>query len=192
MSESRDYEFDNEMMNRHQKLAADGEFREKHYQEAVCRVLDNCGVEYESEYKFKTFGSQERRDSKIGRRCDIYIPKTDTAIELKKEPSLRGVGQCVFYRRFCSEAILLVDGDPINGNTLNPDVKAATEIVPNVTYATAIPNVIDDVIGVSTDGFSKFIEAGKYGEFGWGEFISSVSPFNGVKNIHTKHEATDD
>ena len=119
-----------------QKAVSNDEFTEKLFSKAVCHVLDDNGVEYETEYKVGVGSNLSKR-----RRCDIYIPATDTAIELKLKANMRGVGQCAFYSRYHSESILMVNGDPLSNHSKT--IKEACIQIPGVKYALCKPGIYE-------------------------------------------------
>jgi len=69
-----------------------------------------------------------------GRRVDIYIPETDTAIELKIEASLRGLGQCALYASHHSESLLLVRSG-------KSEIRHAIQQREDIHYAVCTPGI---------------------------------------------------
>lgn len=145
------------------------DFSEADFNEAICRVLDANNVEYETEHVFKTYTSGKGMH---GRRCDIYIPETDTAIELKLKASMKGVGQCVYYTRFCREAILLADGDTLDGSGHSPAVHAAAQVAPGVKYGLCIPGPAQSppMLDIQSDDASEFLLQAQFGSLGDTDF----------------------
>jgi len=91
-----------EMQIEHHDLDCDGKYQESHFQEAIEHVLIKNRVKYKTEYCVNSNNTDGRR-----RRMDIYLPETDTAIELKLKANIRGLGQCVKYANHHNEAVLL-------------------------------------------------------------------------------------
>jgi len=109
---------------------------EKQFQEALCNVFDHYGIEYKTEKKLEKRALPESHTH--GSRIDVYVPKTDTAIELKaKGDQIRGVGQALNYTRFHKEAILMVYDEE---GSYRPDAHRTAAIAPGVHYALVIPN----------------------------------------------------
>jgi hypothetical protein len=108
---------------------------EERFQEVFTGVLDHYNIQYETE---KAIPAPDTPGS--GRRMDVYIPKTDTAIELKTATgSLEtGVGQALNYTRSCKEAILILDGE--DREAYRPDIHKTCRIAPAVHFAMVIPN----------------------------------------------------
>jgi hypothetical protein len=108
---------------------------EDEFQEVFCNVLDFYDVEYETE---KTIPAPDTPGS--GRRMDVYIPKTDTAIELKTATGNleTGVGQALNYTRSCKEALLILDGE--DRDAYRADIHKTCQIAPAVHFAMVIPN----------------------------------------------------
>ena len=171
-----------ELLDKIQTAHRNGNFREEHFKEAICYVLDQNEVEYETEHAFKDFSGR----AGSARRCDIYIPETDTAIELKLEASMRGVGQCIYYTRFCREALLLSDGDPMQSGH-NGAVQAAAEVASGVSYALCTPGVGErpPVLDIRSDDTNEFFYQARYGDLGSRDFVivnglGSPSGYSGV------------
>jgi hypothetical protein len=97
-----------EIAERNRDRHSDGEYTEKDFQEMIEVILEYNGVEYESE---KTIipPTEQGENKAHSKRCDIYIPKTDTVIELKLEADLRGIGQACYYAQFHRECLLLAE-----------------------------------------------------------------------------------
>ena len=133
-------------------------YKEKYFQEAIEFVLAKNGVEYESEYKVN---SRSNSHHSQGRRADIYIPATDTAIELKISPGTRGLGQAVYYAQHHRESILITD-------IYKRDIAETIRSVPGVHFGTAIPGVHKDppVLAVSSDSRCEFFHQAQYGDLG--------------------------
>jgi hypothetical protein len=155
-----------ELLEKIQTADQNGNYTEELFQEAISHVLDANGVEYISEHPL---GVDDRTDTR--RYCDIYIPKTDTAIELKLEATLTGVGQCVYYSRFCREALLLADGDPVTRGH-NSAVRQAVEITDGVHYGLCIPgpHKRPPLLDIKTNSRSEFIFAAAHGDLGETDF----------------------
>jgi len=151
-----------------QEAIASGTFSEKLFQRSVCFVLDDAGVAFEREKKLKPQTADPDRGASLGRRCDIYIPETDTAIELKLQPNLRGVGQCAYYAQYCRETILLVDGDSATPRSGAPAIREALRSVPGAGFGYCIPGVDErpSVISVETDARTQFLDRLAYGSLG--------------------------
>jgi hypothetical protein len=108
---------------------------EKYFRESFTTVLDHYDIAYETE---KPIPSPNTSNSAA--RMDIYIPKTDTAIELKSQKGDldKGLGQALNYSRSCKEAILILDGE--EREAYRPDVHKSCRIAPAVHFAMVIPN----------------------------------------------------
>lgn len=109
--------------------------REKKFEQRIIRVLEYYDIEHETE---KTVPSPDTPGR--GRRMDLYIPKTDTAIELKMATGSleKGVGQALNYTRSCKEAILILDGEATDA--YRPDIHKTCQIAPAVHFAMLMPN----------------------------------------------------
>jgi len=155
-----------QLRKRIQYAAQNDSFREDDLRDSVCYVLDDNGVEYETEY---AIGSS---DAGRPRYCDIYIPATDTAIELKLTANLRGVGQCVYYSRYCREAILLADGDPPSAGHNSAAMRAA-EVAAGVKYALCLPNLGTQPaeMEIRTNSKAEFLFQSAYGHVGDRDFL---------------------
>lgn len=153
------------LRQRVKKAAAAGDFSEDLLQECVCHVLDENGVPYETEHPIG------QSDAGNARFCDIYIPATDSAIELKLSANLRGIGQCVYYSRYCREAILLSDGDPVSAGH-NSAVMRAAEVSTGVKYGLCIPKLAEQPTGLEILSNSKaeFFFQASYGQVGDRDF----------------------
>jgi len=157
----------NQILERVQDAAARGQYSEKLFKLSVCKVLEENGVEFETEYPIGP-----NHPDADPRRCDIYIPKTDTAIELKIQASMRGVGQCVYYTRYCKSALLLADGDPPE-NGHNRAVREAAEVATGVHYGLCIPGLRKrpPMMSIRTSDHCEFFHEGAYGDLGYSDFI---------------------
>lgn len=156
-----------ELQQKAQAAWRDGEFSEELFVDCICKVFELSRVRYQREKLVPTTG-----DGRKARRCDIYIPGTDTAIEVKTTANLRGVGQCAFYAQHATEAVLLADGDPKKaGHT--PHAQAACDQVPGVSYALAIPGPHRSPakLQLKTDDSARFYDAGANGDLGTHEFL---------------------
>ncbi len=72
---------------------------EGNFQNLMVALLESSGMECLEEY---SVGATRRA-------MDLYLPETDTAIELKTESSQRkGIGQALDYLQGCSESLLIV------------------------------------------------------------------------------------
>ena len=120
------------------------------FQEQFTAVLDHFEIEYEEEKAIPAPDTPGR-----GARIDVYLPKTDTAIELKAGSGdlHTGIGQALNYTRSCKEAILILDGE--DRQAYRPDIHKTCRIAPAVHFAMVIPAANpDDVtypLDVSTD-----------------------------------------
>lgn len=110
---------------------------EEAFSAAFREVLDYYDIEYEAEKKVPSTDTDTRG---TGRRMDIYIPKTDTAIELKgREGDLHaGIGRALNYTRSCKEAVLILDGEA--REAYRSDIHKTCRIAPAVHFAMVIPN----------------------------------------------------
>jgi hypothetical protein len=108
---------------------------EEQFREVFTAALDYYDVQYETE---KSVPAPDTPGS--GRRMDVYIPETDTAIELKTETGnlATGLGQALNYTRSCREAILILDGEA--RDAYRPDIHKTCRIAPAVHFAMVIPN----------------------------------------------------
>ena len=109
---------------------------ESEFRDALLHVLDYYEIEYQTEVSLTELGDS----TGSSRKMDVYIPKTDTAIELKgKKGDLdRGMGQALNYTRVCKEAILMLDGEA--RDAYRQDVHRTCQIAPAVHFAMVIPN----------------------------------------------------
>lgn len=183
------------LRQRVQNAAASDNFTEDLLQECICHVLDENGVAYETEYPIG------ESDAGNARFCDIYIPATDTAIELKLSANLRGIGQCVYYSRYCREAILLSDGDPVSAGH-NSAVMRAAEVSTGVKYGLCIPKLAERPTGLTilTNSKAEFLFQAAHGHVGDRDFVH-VKPlgepanYNGpgvaVEESAVNHRASD-
>jgi len=137
-------------------------FTEAMFQRCICAVFDYYDVTYQTEY---AVGPADRR-------CDIYVKATDTAIELKREANLTGVGQAAYYANFCDEAMLIADGDPIT-NGHNDAAETAAASVPDVKYGLAVTGVAESPprMSIITEDSGGFISAAAADNIGDGEFL---------------------
>lgn len=157
-----------DILDRIQEAYRNGNYTEDLFAESVCHVLESNNVEYETEHPIKSDGPDDKY-----RRCDIYIPSTDTAIELKISANLRGIGQCVYYSRFCREAILLADGDPLEEGH-ETVVRQAAEITSGVKYGLCIPggHKSPPVMQILTNDKAEFFYQAAYGDVGDRDFLT--------------------
>jgi len=155
-----------ELLDRVQEAYRNGQYTEALFSEAFCHILEANNVEYKTEHTIQT-----NAEDGAERRCGIYIPETDMEIELNLNANLRGVGQCVYYARYCREAILISDGDPIDEGH-NEAVRKAAEVAPGVKYALCIPGVAEDpaVMDLITDDVAEFFHQAAYGAVGDRDF----------------------
>ena len=112
------------------------DWSESNFSDYILDVFDHYSIEYQTEVSLEDLG-----DSTGSRRkMDIYVPKTDTAIELKgaKGNLERGLGQAMNYTRVCKEAILMLDGDA--ADSYRQDIHRTCQIAPAVHFAMVIPN----------------------------------------------------
>jgi len=112
------------------------DWSESHFGTAITEVFDYYDIEYRTEVPLCDLGDSTGST----RRIDIYVPKTDTAIELKgaKGDLDRGLGQTLNYTRVCKEAILMLDGEA--GDKYRQDIHRTCQIAPAVHFAMVIPN----------------------------------------------------
>lgn len=105
------------------------------FQKLFSGVLDHYGIQHETEKKLPSSETSGR-----GRRIDVYVPETDTAIELKTSTGNleTGVGQALNYTRTCEEAILALYGDA--RDAYRPDIRKTCGVAPAVHFAMVIPN----------------------------------------------------
>jgi len=109
---------------------------EEQFKQTLCGVFDHYDIEYETEKRLEKRALPESHTH--GSRIDVYVPATDTAIELKASgDQVRGVGQALNYTRFHKEAILMVDDEV---GDYRPDAHRTAAIAPGVHYALVIPN----------------------------------------------------
>jgi hypothetical protein len=131
-----------EIQKRHMKLSVDGEYKEKHFQEAIEFVFERAGVECVSEAKVPNWIPKGKSGK---RQVDLYLPDYDVAIELKLMANLRGVGQCMLYRQHYDAVILLTSDD-------RPDRKDVTDVLASiggVEYAACTPGVTQHPPGLA-------------------------------------------
>jgi hypothetical protein len=138
-------ETDREFLQRLQKKDLNGDFCESDFRDAVTRILDHKRIEYET----------EKRVLPGIRRADIYLPDTDTAIELKLEPEMRGIGQCAHYSNHFTESILMSEGHD-RGNWR--EVAEAAKKVPGVVFSVVTPGVTQSPpqFGIRTTAMTEF------------------------------------
>lgn len=112
------------------------DWSESQFGTTITEVFDHYGIEYQTEVPLRDLGDSTGST----RRIDIYVPKTDTAIELKgaKGDLDRGLGQALNYTRVCKEAILMLDGEA--GDKYRQDIHRTCQIAPAVHFAMVIPN----------------------------------------------------
>jgi hypothetical protein len=145
------------------------EWNESKYQELICNVLDCHDVEH------KTEPTLSELDEKVSssQRVDIYIEKTDTAIELKSRNGdlQKGIGQALNYTRACSESILMLDGEA--KDDYDRGLHKTCQIAPNVHFAMLLPhphpkvNIIGSRsydLDIETDSCADFFNEIRYGE----------------------------
>jgi len=148
-----------ELEKEHQRLHTNGDYKEKHFQEAIEFVLEKNGVEFESEKKITEHTGKPTK----GKRIDLYIPKTDTAIELKLEPNERGVGQAAYYATRHNESILLSQR-----GFHDQRIKDTVDRIPDVHYALAMPNLTATTpfMAVQKDTDTAFFDGCEWGSIG--------------------------
>lgn len=146
----------NSLAKEHHEFASspDKSYREKYLQEAIEYVLCKNGVEYVSEYLVND-------KDHAGRRADIYIPATDTAIELKKRGNTKGLGQAAYYAQYHKESLLLCE-------KYTEDIAEAIRSIPATHHGTVMPGVHHDtpVLSISSDSRCDFFRAAKHGGLG--------------------------
>jgi hypothetical protein len=154
---------DEELEQKHSDRYHHGVYREHQFQTAISRVLDRAGVDHETEY---VVGDDEQTElDENGRRCDIYIPELDAAIELKLDPNIRGVGQCAYYSRFCAEVVMMFSGPKI-ADSHSPDVQGTLRQVSDVSYVGCIPKMTDGTLRLITSSDSRFVYEAAHGDLG--------------------------
>lgn len=112
------------------------DWSESDFSDHILDVFDYYGIRYQTEVPLRELG-----DSTGSRRkMDIYVPKTDTAIELKgaKGDLERGLGQAMNYTRVCKESILMLDGEA--ADQYRQDIHRTCQIAPAVHFSMVIPN----------------------------------------------------
>ncbi|WP_424014787.1 hypothetical protein ACOZ35_01835 [Halorubrum xinjiangense] len=112
------------------------DWSESDFSSHLLDVFDYYGIEYQTEVPLRNLG-----DSTGSRRkMDIYVLKTDTAIELKgaKGDLERGLGQAMNYTRVCKESILMLDGEA--ADQYRQDIHRTCQIAPAVHFSMVIPN----------------------------------------------------
>lgn len=169
-------------------------YSEETFKRDICKVLGYHKIEFETEYQVTKRNKKGKGNHT--RKCDIYIPETDTAIELKLKPNLRGVGQCALYARHHKEAILLADGDPEEGVKYHKATHDAIKTIPNAKYGLCIPG--ENKLSIRSKDNSLFFNLGRSGELGESGFQSILQkewdykkPPQRQVNIN-KHEWDDD
>ena len=112
------------------------DWSESDFSDHLLDVFDYYDIDYQTEVALEDLGDSTGSRRKI----DIYIPKTDTAIELKgaKGDLERGLGQAMNYTRVCKEAILMLDGDATD--SYRQDIHRTCQIAPAVHFAMVIPH----------------------------------------------------
>lgn len=120
---------------------------ESEFRNELLGAFDYYNINYQTEVSLSELGDS----TESTRRIDIYIPKTDTAIELKgRQGDLHaGVGQALNYTRVCKEAILVLDGEAIN--SYRQDIHKTCQIAPAVHFAMVIPNANPSGTGAGLD-----------------------------------------
>lgn len=123
------------------------DWTESNFQDELINTLDHYNIEYRTEVSLAELGDSTGST----RRIDIYIPKTDTALELKgREGDLHaGVGQALNYTRVCKEAILVLDGEATD--SYRQDIHRTCQIAPAVHFAMIIPNSNPSSSGAGLD-----------------------------------------
>jgi len=154
-----------ELAREHQKFAANQCYKEKHYQEAIEFVLAKNGIEYKSEYKVN---AKQDTDYSYSRRADIYIPETDTAIELKLSADMSGLGQATHYAQHHREGLLMVD-------ETNRSIAETIRSVPGVYFCEATPAPHKEELHIQSDSRCEFFTACKHGCLG-DDFWFSKTP----------------
>ena len=176
----------NELLEKHQKLASNGSYREKHYHEAVEYILAANEIEYNSEYHIidnirdQTTGKGNHR-----KYADIYIPETDTAIELKLDAGTRGLGQVTYYAQHHREAILM-------SQEHSPYIANATRSVPGVHYATVTPGIHrkPPTLDVMSDSRCEFFHQAKHGSLGGDNWFVKSPEVSGSSGVGSGRERT--
>jgi len=151
------------------------DWSESDFSKHILDVFDHHDIEYQTEVPLRSLGDSTRSESRI----DIYIPKTDTAIELKgKKGDLeRGLGQAMNYTRVCKEAIVMLDGEA--SNSYRQDIHRTCQIAPAVHFAMVIPNANPNTskadLDVRTDSRPDLFHKMLYGPE-WSDDIAILKP----------------
>lgn len=112
------------------------DWSESEFSDTLLGVFDYYDIGYRTEVPLDDLG--DSTGSK--RKMDVYIPNTDTAIELKGPNGDldRGLGQAMNYTRVCKESILMLDGEA--RETYRLDTHRTCQIAPGVHFAMVIPS----------------------------------------------------
>lgn len=139
---------------------------EDEFREAFTDVLDFREIEYETE---KMLPREHNQQSAQRARIDVYIPSTDTAIEIKRyDGQIRGVGRALNYTRHHKEAILMLDAEAVRDKgTYRVDAHRTARVAPAVYIAYLMPSPNPGGSGadldVLHDGRPDFFWKMKYG-----------------------------
>lgn len=112
------------------------DWTESEFRDELINTLDYYNIKYQTEVSLAELGDSTGST----RRIDVYIPKTNTALELKggQGDLHAGVGQALNYTRVCKEAILVLDGEATE--SYRQDIHRTCQIAPAVHFAMVIPN----------------------------------------------------
>ena len=164
-----------QLQSEHERFVKNKNYREKHLHEAVCYVLIKNRVEYESEYCVDDKHRYHTPDQGRGfhhRKADLYIPETDTAIEFKLKPSLKGLGQATYYAQHHYESVLLTEQySQYIANTIRS--------IPGVHYGVVTPGITEEPpkLAVESDSRCKFFFESNHGCLGNDEwFVKKPEP----------------
>lgn len=165
-----------ELAERHREAAESGEYGESELHEAVMFVLYKNQIEFKSEYELDNPARKNLGKGNHKRRCDLYIPETDTAVELKHKANLRGLGQAAYYAHMHKEAVLLVENH-------EPGIARVARSIPAVNYGQVLPGPLENPpkLAVSSDSRCRFFFESNHGQLGdddW--FIKKPEPDAGV------------
>lgn len=153
---------------------------EDQFRESFTDVLDFRGIEYETE---KMLRKEHYQQSDRRPRIDVYIPSTDTAIEMKRyDGQIRGVGQALNYTRHHKEAILMMDQEAVRDKgAYRVDAHRTARVAPAVHIAYVMPNPNPGRgsrkdLDVLHDGRPDFFWKMKYGP----EWPDRMAVFKGI------------
>lgn len=165
VNQNGEYITGQELSKEHHSFVVNDEYKEKHFQEAIEYVLSKNDIDYHSEYKVN---AKPDTHHSHGRRADIYIPDTDTAIELKLFADMSGLGQATYYAQYHREAVLMVD------NCKN-DIAESIRSIPGVYFCESTPAPHKEELHIKSDSRCEFFTSCKHGNLG-GDSWFSKSP----------------